>query len=101
MIVEKLPSFPGGQDSLLMYLAANLKYPIIAKEKKITGEVVVQFIIEVDGNISGAKVLDSLGYGCDEEALRVVREMPKWTPGKIYGQSYRFRTGISVKFELP
>lgn len=100
-LVEKLPNFPGGEDSLWQYLATNLKYPAIAKEKKITGEVVVQIIIEKDGQISGAKILDSLGYGCDEEALRVVKEMPKWSPGMVKkGEPCRVQYNLPIKFDL-
>jgi TonB family protein len=75
------PSFPGGREALLDYLSANMTYPEIAKKHKIEGQVLVKFMIQEDGSITDAFIARGIGGGCDEEALRVVRNMPKWNPG--------------------
>jgi protein TonB len=85
-IVEDMPSFPGGEEALFKYLAQNIKYPQIAKEAGITGRVFVNFVIDKEGNVTDVKVLRGIGGGCDEEAVRVVKNMPKWSPGKQRGK---------------
>jgi TonB family protein len=75
------PSFPGGREALLDYLGSNMSYPEIAKKHKIEGQVLVKFMIKKDGSITDAFITRGIGGGCDEEALRVVKNMPKWNPG--------------------
>ena len=94
-IVEEKPTFPGGTEALLKFLATNVKYPPIAKEAGITGTVLISFLIEKDGSISNIKVLHSIGGGCNEEAIRVVSLMPKWTPAKQKGKP------ILTQFQIP
>ena len=77
------------------YLETEIEYPKRAEKQNIEGRVYVQFVVEKDGDISGAKVLKGIGTGCDEEALRVVRSMPNWIPGEDNGEK------VSVKYTLP
>ena len=98
--VEKMPEFPGGEDALYKYLSKNLKYPDIAKEQNLQGKVYVQFIVEKDGSISNPKAIRDIGGGCGEEAVRVVRGMPKWTPGKQRTQTVRVQYTLPVVFQL-
>lgn len=99
-VVEENPQFPGGDAELYRYLAENIKYPEEAKELVIQGRVFVNFVVEPDGSISNVRVLRGIGGGCDEEAIRVVKSMPKWTPGKQRGQPVRVSFNLPVKFTL-
>lgn len=99
-IIEEMPDFPGGTQKLNEYLAKNIKYPKLAKECGVQGQVFVSFVVEVDGSVSNVNVEYSLGAGCDEEAVRVVKSMPKWKPGKSHGKSLRVRYILPVHFRL-
>jgi TonB family protein len=99
-IVEQLPEFPGGVDKLNRYLTDNLHYPAEAKENSISGTVYVQFVVDKKGQISDAKVLRGIGSGCDEEALRVIRAMPRWKPGMQHGKPVKTRFNLPIKFSL-
>ncbi|MCR5445782.1 MAG: M56 family metallopeptidase [Bacteroidales bacterium] len=99
-VVEVDPEFPGGIEALYKYLAENITYPQQAKDSGIQGRVYVTFVVEKDGSITGAKVLRGIGGGCDEEALRVVNAMPKWTPGKQLGEPVRVQFNLPVVFKL-
>lgn len=91
-VVESMPEFPGGTGELYKYLGNSIKYPPLAKESGIQGRVFVNFVVEPDGSISNVKVLRGIGGGCDEEAIRVVENMPSWKPGKQRGKAVRFHT---------
>ncbi len=99
-VVEDQPSFPGGDGKLLEFLGKNIKYPSLAKENNIQGMVVLTFVIEKDGSVSDVKVLRGIGGGCDEEAMRVTRSMPRWSAGKQRGQSVRVQFNLPVRFVL-
>jgi len=99
LVVEQQPEFQGDQ-SLQAYLAANVVYPKIAKESGITGTVYVQFVVEANGGISNVKLARGIGGGCDEEAIRVVKSMPKWKPGKQNGRPVRVSFTLPIKFLL-
>ena len=99
-IVEEMPSFPGGEQKLMEYVVKNVKYPQIAKETGIKGRVFVSFVVEPDGSVSNVKVLRGIGGGCDEEAMRVVKSMPKWKPGKQRGKAVRVSYMLPVNFQL-
>ena len=99
-IVEEMPDFPGGVAKLSEYLQKNIKYPQMARESGIQGRVFVNFVVEPDGSVSNVKVLRSLGGGCDEEAMRVVKSMPKWKPGKQRGKAVRVSYILPVNFKL-
>ncbi|MEA5424949.1 energy transducer TonB [Arcicella lustrica] len=93
--VETMPEFAGGNAALAKFLQKNLRYPRNASEVGIGGKVYVQFVVGKDGNISSINILKGLGFGCDEEAQRVIKLMPRWNPGKQSGRN------VSVKFTLP
>ncbi len=99
-IVEQMPVFPGGEDSMYKFITANVTYPQVAREKNISGTVIIIFIVEQDGSITNAKVVKGIGGGCDEEALRVVKLMPKWNPGKQAGKPCRVQFQLPLKFSL-
>jgi periplasmic protein TonB len=100
MVVESMPAYPGGEAELYKFLAENIKYPQMAKESGIQGRVFVTFVVERDGSVTDVRVLRGIGGGCDEEAIRVVQNMPKWTPGKQRGKSVRVQYNLPVKFTL-
>ncbi len=99
-IVEEMPAYPGGDQKLMEYVAKNIKYPQIARETGIQGRVFVGFVVEPDGSVSNVKVLRGIGGGCDEEAMRVVKSMPKWKPGKQRGKAVRVSYMLPVNFKL-
>lgn len=99
-VVENMPEFPGGRAALMKYLATNIKYPPYAKEAGIQGRVFINFVVERDGSITAVKVLRGIGGGCDEEAVRVVKAMPKWSPGMQRGKPVRVSFNLPVKFTL-
>jgi len=98
--VEKMPEFPGGEEKLYKYLRDNLKYPDMAAQQNIQGKVYVQFVVEKDGSIANPKVLRDIGGGCGDEALRVVRAMPKWNPGIQRTKKVRVQYTLPVNFQL-
>lgn len=97
---EEYASFPGGEEALDDYLEKNIVYPKLAKEQRISGTVVVKFVVEKDGSITNARVLREIGGGCGAEALRVVKNMPKWKPGKQSGRRVRSEYTLPIFFEL-
>ena len=99
-IVEEMPSYPGGEQKLMEYVAKNIKYPQIARETGIQGRVFVGFVVEPDGSVSNVKILRGIGGGCDEEAVRVIKSLPKWKPGKQRGKAVRVSYQIPVLFKL-
>ena len=98
--VEQMPDFPGGETALHKYLVENVKYPQIAKENDVQGTVYVTFIVDKNGEISDIKVLRGIGAGCDEEAIRVIANMPMWNPGKQNGMAVPVRFNMPIKFQL-
>jgi TonB family protein len=99
-VVEKQPSYPGGTDGYRDFLLANIKYPEEAVKKGVTGTVYVTFVVQKDGSIANVKVLRGIGTGCDEEAVRVVRLMPKWNPGEQKGKPVDVQYNLPIKFIL-
>jgi len=99
-VVEEMPEFLGGQDSLFAYIGKELKYPEEAVENGVQGTVYVAFVVETDGKISGERVLRGLGGACDREALRVVSGMPNWKPGKRQGKEVRVQYNLPIRFKL-
>ena len=99
-VVEVDPEFPGGMEALYKYLSENIRYPEQAKNEKIQGRVFISFVVEKDGSITDAKVIRGIGGGCDEEGLRVVNAMPKWTPGKQLGKAVRVQFNLPINFKL-
>lgn len=98
--VEVMPTYPGGNDAVNKFLSANLKYPEIAAKSNIQGEVKVEFIVDKQGNITNPKITKSLGSGCDEEVLRVIGLMQKWSPGKKNGTTVFVKVPLTINFTL-
>ena len=101
MVVETMPEFPGGQAELFKYLSENVKYPVIAQENGIQGRVICQFVVNKDGSIVDVEVVRSGGdASLDKEAVRVIKSMPKWKPGKQRGKPVRVKYTVPVNFKL-
>jgi protein TonB len=100
VIVEKMPEFPGGIAAMMNYFGKSIRYPLAAREQNIQGRVFLNFVVEKDGSISNVVVLRGIGGGCDEEAVRVVQEMPKWNPGLQNGKAVRVSFNLPVRFGL-
>lgn len=99
-IVEQMPVFPGGQAAMLKFIYQNQRYTDIALKEKIEGTVIVEFIVEKDGSLSNIKVLKDIGGGCGNEAVRIVKLMPKWEPARQRDIPVRCKMRIPVKFKL-
>ena len=99
-VVEELPDFPGGMVEFMKWLTKNLKYPVIAKQQNIQGKVTVSFIVNKDGTTADAKIVKGVNPYLDNEALRVVRMMPKWKPGTQKGKACRTLICIPVVFKI-
>jgi protein TonB len=97
---EVFPRFPGGDAALMAYLKANLRYTSAGIENRIQGVVVLQFVVGADGGISNIRVLRPLGFGLDEEAIRVVKVMPRWEPGYQGGQPVAVTYNLPMRFSL-
>lgn len=100
IVVEVMPEYPGGSAAMYKYIESNMGYPEAAKKAGTVGLVNVTFVIEKDGSITNVKVKDGIGNGCDEEAMRVIKSMPKWTPGKQSGKEVRVVYKLPIKFSL-
>lgn len=99
-IVEQLPEYPGGITEFMKWLTKNLQYPSVAQRTKKEGTCKVSFIVNKDGSISDIKIEKGLVSACDAEALRVIRAMPKWKPGKMKGEPVRTKVVIPIVFRL-
>lgn len=99
-VVEENPSFPGGQAALMQWLNENIKYPVIAAENGIEGRVIVQFVVSKTGSISDVRVVRGVDPSLDKEAVRVVSNMPNWTPGRQNGTTVNVRFTLPVTFRL-
>ena len=100
-LVELQPEFPGGMAELIKYLKKNLRYPQICKEQGLQGRVIVQFVVNADSTITDVNVVKPVNPYLDQEALRVVKAMPKWKPGEQRGEPVRVRFTLPVTFRLP
>ena len=100
MVVENMPEFPGGDEGLMRYIQKNVKYPPIAKEYNITGKVYIQFIVDKTGSVTNVKVVRGVDKNLDAEAVRVVKSLPKYKPGKQRGQNVRVMFTIPINFTL-
>ena len=94
-VVDKMPSFPGGQGAMYDFMARNIQYPKVAEENGVQGRVIVTFIVKKDGSLSDVRVAKSVDPALDKEAVRLVKSMPKWSPGIREGKY------VNVKFTLP
>jgi len=99
--IDVYPRYPGGDDARLYYLRTHVRYPEAALKEFIQGVVMVVFVVELDGSLTHIDVTNKLGGGCDEEAIRVTREMPKWEPGKRKGRAVRVMVRMPIVFRMP
>ncbi|MGV3560998.1 energy transducer TonB [Larkinella arboricola] len=99
-VVEQNPEFPGGMSALGQFLSKNIRYPPAASRANVSGRVFVSFVVNTDGSIQDVTVLKGLGFGTDEEAMRVVKAMPKWRPGKQSGRPVRVKYNLPINFQL-
>lgn len=99
-VVEEMPVFPGGAGKMMEYIAKNIVYPTYAIENGIQGRVFVTFVVERDGSISNVKAMRGIGFGCDEEAIRVIQSMPKWKPARQRGETVRCSYTIPIVFKM-
>ncbi len=97
---EVMPEFPGGEQAMFAYLGRTINYPRIALEYGIEGTVIVGFVIERDGSVSNVEVLRGMGHGLDEEAVRAIKSMPAWNPGRMGTQPVRVRYTVPVVFRI-
>jgi protein TonB len=98
--VDEMPVPPGGMEGFTNYMIQNLKYPATAKEAKIEGMVMITFVVKSDGSVDAVEVLRGIGGGCDEEAVRVVKNSGIWSPGKKEGKAVAARMTLPVQFKM-
>ncbi len=98
--VEQQPEYPGGQSEMYKFVNSNIKYPAAAQRANVSGRVFVKFVVEKDGTIGNVEVLKGIGFGCDEEAIRVIKSMPKWNPGRQNGKNVRVYFTMPVFYQL-
>ena len=99
-VVEQMPQFPGGDAALMQYLSSHIKYPVVAEENGIQGRVVCTFVVERNGSITDVRVVKSVDPSLDKEAVRVIKGMPSWIPGKQNGSAVRVKYTVPVTFRL-
>ncbi len=99
-VVESMPGYPGGDAARMKYLQENIKYPQMARESGIQGTVYATFVVEIDGSVTDVRILRGIGGGCDEEAIRVIQQMPRWNPGQQRGKPVRVQFTMPIRFTL-
>jgi protein TonB len=98
--VDKMPEYPGGEMEMLLFLSQNIKYPKKAQLKNIEGKVEIGFVVTENGSIKNIKILKEIGDGCGIEAVRVVKLMPKWSPGMMKNKPVKVRYSLPINFTL-
>ena len=98
--VEQMPQFPGGNEALLKYISTHLKYPVIAAENGIAGTVTLRFVVSPTGEVTKVEILRPLDPSCDKEAIRVIKSLPQWVPGKQNGKPVPVYFTVPVRFRL-
>ncbi|RRA99108.1 TonB family protein [Larkinella rosea] len=99
-VVEKHPEFPGGMEGLGNYITKNLKYPEAALRAHVSGRVYLSFVVNTDGSMQDIQILKGIGFGADEEAIRMIKAMPRWKPGTQDGKPVRVKYNLPIKFDL-
>lgn len=101
-VVEQMPEFPGGQDAMMKFISKNVKYPENAIQNNVEGKVVLKFVVNTQGEIRDIEVISKVkyGYGLEEEAIRVIKKMPRWTPGKLNGKPVNVYFSLPISFRL-
>lgn len=100
LVVEEMPEFPGGQAAMMKHIASNIKYPRVAQQQGLEGRVIVNFVINSKGEVDNVEVVKGIGGGCDEEAVRVIKSLPKFKPGKQNGRPVSVKFTVPIKFAL-
>lgn len=100
-VVEQMPQYPGGVNALMNFLSNNIKYPERAAKNKVQGRVIVMYVVDQEGNVTNTQVIRSVSPELDEEALRVVKAMPKWIPGIQHGKKVSVKYTLPIAFRLP
>ena len=100
-VVDEMPQFPGGNRAMMAYIGQNIKYPTEAVAKGIEGRVLVQFVVNKEGDLQDIKVMKSIDSLLDQEAIRVISSMPKWTPGKLKGEAVNIQYVLPIQFNIP
>ena len=98
--VEQMPSFPGGETALMKYIAENLRYPSVSKDQGIQGLVIIKFVVTDTGNVGEIQIVKSLDPNCDREALRLVKTLPKFHPGRHQGKPVNVWYQIPIRFMI-
>lgn len=99
-VVEEMPSFPGGKDAMFKFISTNIKYPESARKNGVHGRVFISYVVEKDGKINDVEIIRGFDKECDAEALRVVKMMPNWNPGKEKGKAVRTKFNLPIAFML-
>lgn len=99
-VVEQMPEFPGGPEELMKFISKNLKYPAIAQENNVQGTVILKFVVSKTGHVDKVEVVRSLDSACDREAIRVVKMLPPWIPGKQNGENVQVFYTLPIKYKL-
>jgi TonB family protein len=99
-LVEEVPEFKGGTKAMYKYLGENIKYPEAAERANVGGTVFVSFVVTTKGEIADVNMLKGIGFGCDEEAMRVVRQMPRWTPAQHQGRVVNVKYNLPIRFSV-
>jgi protein TonB len=98
--IKEMPEFPGGDKALYSFIAKEINYPLLAKKQGIDGKIYVQFVITKDGNVTNVRIAKGIGSGCDQEAVRVIKLLPPWIPGKINGIPVNVLLTFPIVFKL-
>ena len=99
-IVDQMPQFPGGEKEMMRFIKFNLRYPLSAQENGVQGTVLINFVVNREGKLTNIKVIKGIGFGCDEESIRVLEKMPLWSPGKQRGQTVLVSFTMPIRFVL-
>jgi|WetSurMetagenome_2_1015567.scaffolds.fasta_scaffold56140_3 TonB family protein len=98
-LLDQFPSFPAGDSSIMEYLKSTITYPQSAIDNNIHGKVFVSFIVEKTGSVSNIEIVKGIGYGCDEQVVHAIENMPSWTPGIIQGQNVNVKMILPIEFK--
>jgi periplasmic protein TonB len=99
-VVDQMPQFPGGEREMMRFIKNNLRYPLSAQENNIQGTVILNFVVDREGKITNLKVVKGIGFGCDEESIKVMQKMPLWNPGRQRGQTVLVSFTMPIRFVL-
>ena len=97
---DQMPQFPGGEREMMRFIKQNLRYPLSAQENRVQGTVILNFVVNREGKIINLKVIKGIGFGCDEESVRVMERMPLWSPGRQRGQAVMVSFTMPIRFVL-